>query len=79
MSEPKTPSFHRISGDLALSTRKSLTIAIVRFWWVGTFEARSLRGFPSENSENALRQDFALLIGYKNRVLISYSLFFQEN
>ena len=33
ISEPKTPSFCGISGDLALSTRKSLAIAIVRFWW----------------------------------------------
>ena len=32
ISEPKTPSFCRISGDLAPSTRKSLAIAIVRFW-----------------------------------------------
>ena len=32
ISEPKTPSFCRISGDLAHSTRKSLAIAIVRFW-----------------------------------------------
>ena len=32
VSEPKTPSFCRISGDLAPSTRKSLAIAIVRFW-----------------------------------------------
>ena len=32
ISEPKTPSFCGISGDLALSTRKSLAIAIVRFW-----------------------------------------------
>ena len=31
-SEPKTPSFCGISGDLAPSTRKSLAIAIVRFW-----------------------------------------------
>ena len=31
-SEPKTPSFCGISGDLAHSTRKSLAIAIVRFW-----------------------------------------------
>ena len=30
--EPKTPSFCGISGDLAPSTRKSLAIAIVRFW-----------------------------------------------
>ena len=30
--EPKTPSFCGISGDLAQSTRKSLAIAIVRFW-----------------------------------------------
>ena len=32
ISEPKTPSFCGISGDLAKSTRKSLAIAIVRFW-----------------------------------------------
>ena len=31
ISEPKTPSFCGISGDLAPSTRKSLAIAIVRF------------------------------------------------
>ena len=32
ISEPKTPSFCGISGDLGQSTRKSLAIAIVRFW-----------------------------------------------
>ena len=32
ISEPKTPSFCRISGDLAPSTRESPAIAIVRFW-----------------------------------------------
>ena len=32
ISEPKTPSFCGISGDLAPSTRKSLAIVIVRFW-----------------------------------------------
>ena len=32
ISEPKTLSLCGISGDLALSTRKSLAIAIVRFW-----------------------------------------------
>ena len=32
VSEPETPSFCGISGDLAPSTRKSLAIAIVRFW-----------------------------------------------
>ena len=32
ISEPKTPSGCGISGDLAPSTRKSLAIAIVRFW-----------------------------------------------
>ena len=30
ISEPKTPSFCRISGDLAPSKRKALAIAIVR-------------------------------------------------
>ena len=32
ISEPKTPSLCGISGDLVQSTRKSLAIAIVRFW-----------------------------------------------
>ena len=32
ISGPETPSFRGISGDLAPSTRKSLAIAIVRFW-----------------------------------------------
>ena len=32
ISEPQTPSFCGISGDLAPSTWKSLAIAIVRFW-----------------------------------------------
>ena len=32
ISQPKTPSFCGISGDLAPSTRKSLAIAMVRFW-----------------------------------------------
>ena len=36
ISEPKTPSFCGISGDLAPSTRKSLVIAIVRFWCAKT-------------------------------------------
>ena len=33
ISGPKTPSFCGISGDLAPPTRKSLAIAIVRFWY----------------------------------------------
>ena len=32
ISEPETSSFCGISGDLAQSMRKSLAIAIVRFW-----------------------------------------------
>ena len=32
ISEPKAPSFCRISGDLAPSTWISLALAIVRFW-----------------------------------------------
>ena len=32
ISEPKTPSFCGMSGDFPPSTRKSLAIAIVRFW-----------------------------------------------
>ena len=33
ISEPKTPSFCEMSGDLAPSARKSPVIAIVRFWF----------------------------------------------
>ena len=40
ISEPKTPSFCGISGDLAPSTRKSLAIAIVRFWCAKTQKIR---------------------------------------
>ena len=32
IAEAETPSFCGISGDLAPSTRKSVPIAIVRFW-----------------------------------------------
>ena len=32
ISEPQTPSLCGISGDFVPSTRKSLAIAIVRFW-----------------------------------------------
>ena len=32
ISEPETLFFRRVSGDLALSTQKSLAIAIVQFW-----------------------------------------------
>ena len=41
MSEPKTPSFCGISGDLSPSTRKSLAIAIVRFWYAKTKVAQT--------------------------------------
>ena len=40
ISEPKTPSFCGISGDLAQSTRKSLAIAIVRFWCAKSLNLR---------------------------------------
>ena len=40
ISEPKTPSFCGISGDLAPSTRKSLVIAIARFWCAKCFSLR---------------------------------------
>ena len=47
ISEPKTPSFCRISGDLAPSTRKSLAIAIVRFWCAkGVTQKKKLRTAP---------------------------------
>ena len=38
ISEPKTPFFCGMSGDLAPSTRKSLAIAIVRFWCAKNLE-----------------------------------------
>ena len=44
ISEPRTPSFCGISGDLAPSTRKSLAIAIVRFW-CAKVRSDFLRGF----------------------------------
>ena len=44
ISEPKTPSFCGISGDLAQSTRKSLATAMVRFWCAKTHgDSRHLR------------------------------------
>ena len=43
ISEPQTPSFCGISGDLAPSTQKSLAIAIVRFW------CAELMGFPEKS------------------------------
>ena len=50
-SEPKTLSFCRISGDLAPSTRKSLAIAIVRFWC----QKKSSIFCPSWGNEEDLR------------------------
>ena len=48
VSEPKTPSFCGISGDLAPSTRKSLAIVIVRFWCAKEeSEVRELSGKES--------------------------------
>ena len=44
ISEPQTPSFCGISGDLAPSTRKSLAIAIVRFWCAKTTTHTLVRG-----------------------------------
>ena len=44
LSEPKAPSFCRISGDLAPSPRKSLAIAIVRFWCAKLMVVNSLLG-----------------------------------
>ena len=46
MSEPKTPSFCRISGKLPPSTRKSLAIASVRFWCAKFFLANESREDP---------------------------------
>ena len=46
ISEPKTPSFCGISGDLAPSTRKSLAIAIVRFWCAKLKTLLSAPEFP---------------------------------
>ena len=40
ISEPKTPSFCGISGDLAQSKQKSLAIAIVRFWCAKWWDGR---------------------------------------
>ena len=49
ISEPKTPSFCGISGDLAPSTQKSLAIAIVRFWCAKVqILVKRKNGFTSE-------------------------------
>ena len=48
ISEPKTASFCGISGDLAQSTRKSLAIAIVRFWCAKRFRVPDLNPFIRE-------------------------------
>ena len=45
ISGPKTPSFCGISGDLAASTRKSLAIAIVRFWCAKDFQEKQAKSF----------------------------------
>ena len=51
ISEPKTPSFCGISGDLAPSTRKSLAIAIVRFWCAKAYVKNS-GGPPQKKNIN---------------------------
>ena len=43
ISEPETLSFCGISGDLAQSTRKSLAIAIVRFWCAKSWAEPTVR------------------------------------
>ena len=60
ISEPKTPSFCGISGDLAQSTRKSLAIAIVRFWCAKFFRApkRGLE-FVNENDPRIEKRCFS--------------------
>ena len=45
-SEPETPFFCGISGELAQSTRKSLAIAIVRFWCAKCMKEEKL-SFPA--------------------------------
>ena len=50
ISEPKTPSFCGISGDLAPSTRKSLAIAIVRFWCAKLLTLRTLKNVKDQGS-----------------------------
>ena len=58
ISEPQTPSFFRISGNLALSTRKSLAIAIVRFWCAKIRRFRTGvggRGLATDRAPNAAK------------------------
>ena len=45
ISEPKTPSFCRIHGDLPPSTRKSLAIAIVRCWRAAREKSTKIKFF----------------------------------
>ena len=56
ISEPKTRSFCGNSGDLAASTRKSLAIAIVRFWRakLGGEDSHVRGAVPGRNSPQAV-------------------------
>ena len=57
ISEPKTPVFCGISGDLAQSTRKSLAIAIVRVW-CAKFPTNSLKRFFGRRAEKGSIENF---------------------
>ena len=65
ISEPKTPSFCGISGDLAPSTRKSLAIAIVRFWCAKQNKPRG----PKGKNKNLKRQyDEIIKLSIRNEI-----------
>ena len=62
ISEPKTPSFCGNSGDLALSTRKTLAIAIVRFWCTKDIPKGPSRTKNTTDSKFTIRSKFATAI-----------------
>ena len=67
ISEPETPSFCGISGDLALSSRKSLSIAILRFWCAKTeaLPRERVGGLcPTPSTRGRLVTAFCLLDSY---------------
>ena len=75
ISEPKIHSFCGISGDLAPSTRKSLAIAIVRFWCAKS-SSNCLWRPPSHLVTITIKEcpRKKVLFGLKNAAIQSYCL-----
>ena len=80
ISEPKTPSFCGISGDLAPLTRKSLAIAIVRFWCAkerGNDQPQKSKEWSAperDRNEIRTRRQFAYLRALRDEYTLGFSL-----